>query len=187
MPLHLTPPTMAHKPRHIGVHQIMPSHVMRIAMPIGWQVLTREHHGIDTGTSMRHPAWAQGLPHRSPAREAHVLQAMPLAPTEEPRRATARIHWHESAREIISREENHEHDAAWFSRLTPSGPLSWRLPLRTVLAPSVLRAGFFTIQPRHQGPARWAVAAYVPRVITSPSLEITPYVGCQIHHSSLSR
>ena len=170
MPLHLTPPNMAQQPRHMCVHQLMPSHVIRIAMPLGWQVLTREHHGIDTVTSIPHPALAQGLTHRSPALEEHVLKDIQLAPTEEPLRSTARINWHESALEIISREENNEHDAAWFSRLTPSGPLSWRFPLRTVLAQSVLQADFFTIQPRNQGPTRWAVAAYVPRLITSPSL-----------------
>ena len=53
-------------------------------MPIGWQVLTREHHGIDTVTAMRHPALAQGLTHRSPALEEHVLKDMQWAPIEEP-------------------------------------------------------------------------------------------------------
>jgi len=56
-------------------------------MPIGWQVLIREHHVIDTVTSMRHPALAQGLTHRSPALEEHVWKDMHLAPTEEPLRS----------------------------------------------------------------------------------------------------
>src|SRR5262245_8773291 len=116
------------------VPEIIPSHLIRIASAnrlAGADPLAPRNTVIDTVTSIRHPALAQGLTHRSPALEEHVLKDMQLAPIEEPLRSTARINWYESALEIIAREENNEHDAAWFSRLTPSGPLSWRFPLRT--------------------------------------------------------
>src|SRR5438105_11458532 len=46
--------------------------------------------------------------------------------------------------------------------------------------------GLLEHPPLPQGPARGAGDAYVPRLITSTSSWITPYVGCQRRHTPIS-
>src|SRR6266851_6515714 len=55
-------------------------------------------------------------------------------------------------------------------KLTNSGPLREPADKHSIYTMHITPCGrTFQSQPRYQGPARWAVEAYVPHLITSPS------------------